>query len=275
MWVLDMSDASRPGVLGKLETNIAVSDVSGFFDVVLNAAGTLAVAAVGTEGVWVIDVTTDPPLEIRVDTPGWAFGVALSADETLAYVADGIGGFRVISLIGPDSPTVVGSVNITGIPREVAVIDQIAYLAVQNSGLVVVNVSNPQAPVRIRTVGTSGFTFHVAAEGSRLVVLSNNSVNDILDVYDLSANPTAPVLTASVAVGPNATAAGVDIDGDFAYVASTGDGLKIYDLGVAQSPVLTDLVATAGEALDVVVDSNFAYVADSPATISIVALGGL
>jgi len=62
------------------------------------------------------------------------------------------------------------------------------------------------------------------------------------------------------------------VAGGRAYVAVGADGLEIYDLGASGTPALLSLVQTAGDALAIRVDANYAYVADFPATIDIINL---
>ena len=55
----------------------------------------------------------------RVDTPGSAYGVAVSG--TVAYVADSGSGLQVIDVSNPMSPAILGSVNTPGLAYGVAV----------------------------------------------------------------------------------------------------------------------------------------------------------
>src|SRR5262249_9234506 len=56
LWVLDMRVATAPVVLGELPTTVPVGNTSGFKHVALNGSATLAVAALGSAGVWVVDI---------------------------------------------------------------------------------------------------------------------------------------------------------------------------------------------------------------------------
>ncbi len=72
--------------------------------------------------------------------------------------------------------------------------------------------------------------------------------------------PTAPV-----EVGHYHTpgiAKGVAVVGNYAYVATSSDGLRIIDVSVPSAPAEVGFYDTLGGASDVAVAGNYAYVAD-------------
>jgi len=72
------------------------------------------------------------------DTPGYAYGVAVSGDY--AYVADHGYGLQVIDISTPGTPVILGSIDTPGYARGVAVSGGYAYVAdYYGSGLQVVN----------------------------------------------------------------------------------------------------------------------------------------
>ena len=76
-----------------------------------------------------IDITNpaSPQIVGSVDTPGYAYGVAVSG--TYAYVADCDSGLQVIDITNPASPQIVGSVDTPGSAYGVAVSGTHAYVA--------------------------------------------------------------------------------------------------------------------------------------------------
>jgi hypothetical protein len=273
--VFDLTDPTQPQVLGELPTTIpATISGTGYMGVALNSSGTLAVAAMGMAGIWMVDLTNPavPTLLGTYDTPGTAYAVALNSTATLAYVADGGGDLQIVNLTNPSHPTLAGSLSLAGTPVDIDVAGTTAYLANQNGTLVVVNVSNPAAPVFKGQVTLSGYGYYVAVEGTQAVVLSSNpTTNSFLDVVDVS-NPVSPVRTSSVAVGLPSIVKGVDLANAQAYVALDTDGLKIYDISSSGNPVLLGAGYSVGKAKDVVGDGSLACVADYPAIISIIDL---
>src|SRR5262249_20451281 len=153
-------------------------------------------AAMGAGGLYAIDVTdaTHPRLAGTLGTSGTAYGVALDAGGTIAYVADADGGLQVVSVATPGTPKRLGGVVPSGaIYRDVAVAGHYAYLAHQNGSLDVIDVASSSAPVRVASRPLSGFGRKLAIEGTRVAVLSQTVAGDILDVFDVT-NPTQPAL---------------------------------------------------------------------------------
>jgi len=70
-----------------------------------------------------------------VDTPGLAFGVAVSGDY--AYVGDNSAGLRVIDVSSPSAPVEVGFLDTPGFASGVAVSGGYAYVADWDAGIAV------------------------------------------------------------------------------------------------------------------------------------------
>jgi hypothetical protein len=79
------------------------------------------------------------------DTPGWAWGVAVSG--SYAYVADG-DGLRIINVADPAHPTEVGFYDTPGWAWGVAVSGSYAYVADGDGGLVILR------PLRDKVIGS-------------------------------------------------------------------------------------------------------------------------
>jgi hypothetical protein len=267
--VVDTTDPTQPRVVGELPTTVTAA---GILDVAVNGAGTVAVTAMGAAGIWVVDLS-DPAAPVRrgvFDTAGTAFAVAVDPSAALAYVADGSGGLKVVSFANPAAPTQVGNVVISGIMRDVVVQGGIAYLADQSGRLVTVDVATPSAPRQLGAVAMGRFTFNVAVRGGRAVVHTADSAA-YLDVVDVT-SPASPTILGSVAVDAAGTIKGLATDGERAYVANAAQGLRIYALGTGGTPSVVGIGYTVGDATDVVLVGDAAYVADSVAHVDVVDL---
>jgi hypothetical protein len=262
--VLDAALPAAPEVLGTLTTGAAAA----FHGVALDASGTLAVATLGAGGVWTVDLSDPrhPTQAGSLDTTGDARGVVLSG--TRAYVADGPGGLAVIDVANPARPTLLGSVPGL-LARDVAVEGTMAYVAGLTGYLFVVDASVAGAPALVGTRRLSGAALDVAVAGTRAAVVTAAPSGDMLDVVDV-ASPAAPAVQATLPLGPVGSAAGVALDGTRAHVASAGDGLVTFDLSAPGAPREETTTPTVGDPLKVVVDGSLAWVADFPATVSIV-----
>jgi hypothetical protein len=259
--------ASEPRVLGELTTNLTSSLTSGFLDVELDGGQTLAIAAMGSSGVWVIDVSnrSNPYVRGSYNTPGTAHSVAVNG--THAYVADGTGDLQVLSFANPGQPSLVGSLSVSGYQQGIAVLGGWAYLASSGGALSVVDVSTPSSPSWRGSIPLSGSGRQVQADGSRVAVFATASGGNVVDILDVS-NPAVPEDLGQLDL---VDGQGVELSGGYAYAADGTEGLKIYDVSGA-APVFVTSVATAGDAMDVAVDGLEACVADSKATLDVIDL---
>src|SRR5438552_3250638 len=85
-----------------------------------------------------------PTLLGSYDTPGNAYDVALSG--TVAYVADGLSGIRIVDVSNPASPILLGSFDTPGDAVGIAVAGTRCYVADNSSGLLMFNIGNPSSP---------------------------------------------------------------------------------------------------------------------------------
>ncbi len=266
---LDLSVPAHPVVVGELATSILGTNPSA---VAFTSTGTMAVAALGTAGIWLVDLTTPaaPSLLGTYPLPGLAEAVVLNNTATLAYVADASGHLQIINISNPQTPTLAGSLSMSGWQIDVGIAGSWAYL-LDNCTLQVVNVSNPAQPVLAGSLVLPRAGFHLAVNGSRGALLSGDASNDYLDLLDLS-TPAAPVLVGSAIVGVPGTGRGVALGMDNqAYVAANSMGLQVYDAS-ANTPVLLTTVRTVGSEFAVMADETQVCLADFPGTINVVNL---
>ncbi len=94
------------------------------------------------------------------DANGAVYGVYVI--DTLAYIANGYGGLRIINVSNPDNMVEIGFYNTGNFARRVCVVDTIAYVADGNTGLRIINVSNPVNPIEIGFYDTGGWTYNVS-----------------------------------------------------------------------------------------------------------------
>jgi hypothetical protein len=269
--VIDAADPTAPRIASEMPTSVVAGTTSGFLDIA--TVGSRAVTAMGSAGIWVVDVsmTSTPIVRGTYDTPGVAYAVALNSAGTIAYVADGLQGLKIVSVSTPTAPTLLGSLAVSGIQQDIAVVGNVVYLVDQTGRLVTVDVSTPSAPRQLGALTLGRYAFNVAVDGTRAVV--HDAINGIayLDVIDVSA-PATPALLGSVASGASGTVKGIALSGGRLYVAGSAEGLKIYDLATPSAPRLVGTGYIVGSAMDVTTNGVTASVADSVSTLSIVDL---
>jgi hypothetical protein len=183
-------------------------------------------------GLQVIDISdpTAPSYAGSYDTPGDAYGVAISGDH--AYVADGHSGLQVVDIGDPEAPSYAGSYDTPGSAFGVAISGDYAYVADYDYGLLVIDISDPEAPWLAGSYDTPDRACGVAIAGDHAYVADRYSGLQVVDISD----PTAPSYAGSY--NTPGTAYGVAIAGDYAYVADWTSGLQV--IQVSQRRFNTD-----------------------------------
>jgi len=295
--VIDVADPANPHVVGTCDTPGTAWDVA--------LSGSYAYVADYDGGLRVIDVSSAAaPTEAGYLAMTYPFRVTVSG--SYAYVSGYPGWVRVISLSDPAAPNQVGSYNSDGYPYGVVVTAGYAYVCDASRGLVVLDLTDPVVPVEVGIWNPVGYPNSIAAAGGYAYAADGGDGLSVLDVSD----PSAPELVASgdlpgtrdVAVAggyayaldtwrltvmdlssPGAPvtvgqlsgiseALAVAVAGDYAYVASAADGLRVVNISNPAAPTTVGLCDTPGSAQDVVVSGGYAYVADSDAGLRVISI---
>jgi hypothetical protein len=185
------------------------------------------------------------------DTPGNAFGVAVSGDY--AYVADGDSGLRIISIADPSQPVEVGSLVTPDSAYDVAVVGDYAYVADDTAGLRVISIADPAHPVEVGSCAIPGQALGLSIVGDRAYVAASG-----LRIISI-ADPAHPFeLGYCDSIG---SARDVDVSGNYAYVA-VGE-LRVISVSDSAHPVEVGFCPGLGfEFNGVAVSGWYAYGAD-------------
>lgn len=146
-------------------------------------------------------------------------------------------GLRVVDVINPQAPQLVGVYNIPHAPGETGQVPDLAlngnyvYLANGFDGLHVVDVSNPRAPVGVRTITfpAGAYVLDVTLAGGYAYVVAEESGLHILDVSD-------PALPVPVGLVADSAARVVRIVGSYAYLTNVIT-VRIVDVSNPAAPV--------------------------------------
>jgi hypothetical protein len=151
-------------------------------EVTANVAGTLALVAGGSAGVFAIDITDTPLVGLGVyDQGGNVVDVEISG--SYAYTAEQGDGLRVLDISSPDSMFAVDQFA-TPQAWDVSINSNFAYLAAADNGVFPINISTPSNisvssaynPSKyMRGVVASGTKVYLAALGSGVEVVSSTS----------------------------------------------------------------------------------------------------
>jgi len=213
-------------------------------------------------GLAIIDVSnpTNPGQPVYRDTRGSANDVFVT--DGYAYVADWFAGLAIIDVSDPTNPgepvyrfvdTSTSGVYVTG---------DYAYVS-GHSHLAIIDVSDPTNPGEVIYRNTSSQALEVYVEGSYayMAVISGLAIIDISD----PANPGEPIYRDTFG-----GATGIYITNGYAYLAN-GFGLTIIDVTDPTNPGEPFLMNTwRGEAWDVYVTGDYAYIADKSAGLAII-----
>ncbi len=177
--------------------------------------------------------------------------------NSVAYVADGNGGLKMIDVSDLNSPTLMGTYTCTlGLAWDLCVVDTLVYLAYDDGGLRIVNVADPTNPVEV------GFMLFECAMGVDVVgnyayVADNEYGLRVVDVSD----PTVPVLVGEDSLGLYLCE--VDVQGNVAYlVDGWNGGLKIVDVSDPTNPVSVGSYDGPHSSKNLWVVDTLVYVAD-------------
>jgi len=203
-------------------------------------------------------------------TVGEVLDVAVSG--SLAYVADGSAGLKVVDLSSPSSPVEQDTYILQSTPFAAAKSSTTAYLAGAKAGMQILDMSSPAAPTQISTIdvllqgdihpdNTINFLdFSILAQdwlntGSFLAgdIFRDNTVN-YSDLSTLVGNWLTQGTTDYIK--------SVVIVGDLAYIANGLKGLEIIDISDPDRPLLLGVFPTDGYACGVAVSGSMALLVD-------------
>jgi hypothetical protein len=235
--IVDYSDPHNPFEIGSVLTAQALS---------LCLNGNYAYVADENEGMWIIDVSNPANPIKRSRLPCAGFGIA--AKGSYAFVTDLVG-LGVINVSDPGNPSTVGYLNISGYPRDLVVQGDYAYVTADETGLHVINIHNPSLPVE---VSHCSFTAWLGKSAIRDNYLYLTDASFGFRIYDN--NPISPTEVGGFGLMPYAS--GVAVDGNYAYVATYGDGLNVINVNNPHSPVKDGFYYSPGNALNASVSDN-------------------
>ena len=234
-------------------------------------SGTLACISAGSQ-LTLLNVSdpAHPSIIGQTDLPvNNVADVALT--KNYVYAVAGDAGLRVVDISTPLSPTEVGSCHAPGeVAFNVVVMGSYAYVSDYNrdtgGGLAIIDISDPTQPNEVGFYHTRcANTLDVAVAGNYAYVLTYGD----LRIVDIS-NPTNPVKISSCDMPDEVGAVALEVQGNYAYVAARGAGLRVVDISTLAAPVEVGFYDTPGWAADVTVAGNYAYVADSNAGLRVV-----
>jgi hypothetical protein len=232
--------------------SLATTDAGDYTVVVTNAQGsvTSAVARV------TVNSFGTPTARGSLDTPGLANATAIFGN--VAYVADGVGGLRLVAMTNLDNPTALGAYLPAGEVLSVWLQTNLLFLARGTNGVTVLDVQQPTQPAFIGAFDTPGTALNLAVTNHRVFVADGAAGLRIWSVT----NPAAPV-----ALGFLATAGDtrdVQVAGGLAFLAEGSGGVRIVAVTNPTAPTVIGNYPSSGPANAIRVQGPRAYVATGP-----------
>ena len=255
MVIINVSDPTNPRVLGSYFDSgmLRKVDVKDGIAYIANYQGGLEVVNV-----------TDPSNPTRIYH--YASSQTLmdvQVEGNFAYVADWNRGLIILDISDPANIVEEGQYMIGGACVHVKVEGNRAYIMDHHndySGIAIVDISDPSNPSFLGAYAPSGVDlWNPVVRGDYMYVGDHSGGTNqffILDVSDPSQIQEAGRYTSRGMTS-------FFIDGNFLYSANWDKGLEIYDITDPIDPNKLGGFYDGGEAYDVMVVSNIAYVADA------------
>lgn len=188
---------------------------------------------------------------------------AMAVNETHAYVVTQNGTLHLINITTPASPRLEGSLTVEEVDytteyRAIVVVEQRAYLVIgrrEDSYLSIIDSANPAQPVLMATYQLPTIYAEDVAVMGNFVYVAAHEETIILDAADVA----QPIEVARV---PGVVRR-LTVAGDYLYLASGEDGLRIFDVTNPASPRRVATYRTDMLASQVTVAGNYAYVSDN------------
>jgi len=204
-------------------------------------------------GLKIVDVS-NPALSFQVgeyDTVGYYYDTwSAVAHDSFAFI--GIGYFRVLSVIDPTFPNMIGQVPMFNPAEDMVIRDTFIYVA-EDYKFEIFNVARPRQPRLVGSCNIGNTTCGLCLKDSLAYVATTPGVR----IINIS-NPANPVEINSI---NDLFTTSVSVKDTIAYLSNSYDSLKVWNVANINNPYqISSLYLGMNLAYYVVVDSNLAYV---------------
>lgn len=253
--IINISDPTNPSILG--------SYYQSGLPYVVDVVGDFAFLANIFVGLEVLDIS-DPTNPVKIDQytgSGAIFDVQVVGE--VAYLADWSRGLVLLNISDPSDVKEISRYDPSVACPHVHVENEIAYIInhySSYSGIMLINVSNPYSLHQIGSYAPSGIDFWNPFVHENIIYLANHGINGG-EVYFLDASNPSEISQLGVFNEMSNIFAAFTND-SIAYFADCQNGLIIVDLVDMSNPRVIGRYFDGGQAIDLVVVEDIAYVAD-------------
>ena len=246
MYVVDVTDKANLKIINDIEWN-GPGSPNEIDAVAVSGTGNGEYAYLGTRDQGVIKVSvggvnqTTPPTEAgRYGAKVvQASGLVLSADESLAFIADQTGGMEIIHT-GDMTDTGLGMVktqtpeNGNWSPTNISRDGNTLYLSGSYQGLGIMDVSNPASPSQTYHEVRFGSVTNTVGSGTNIYI-TRDSLG--LETVQLDLTPPAHLVQLAQSLRPAGASSFTDTQGNLTYATSWVGGFRILDTKDPAAPV--------------------------------------
>ncbi len=179
---------------------------------------------------------------------GWK--VVTQGNYAYMVRVDGTPDFLIIDISNLASPTLTGSLSLTGIPQAITVSGNYAYIGSRqdNQDLQIVNITNPSLPTMAGTydaAGTNDVLSIVISGTTAYLARTLDAANPEITVVNVT-NPAAVTLVGSLSLAN--TASDIVLIGSYLYVSNynTSGELYVVDVSVPATPIVAATLNLTG-----------------------------
>lgn len=182
-------------------------------------------------------------LNVGGNQDGWK--VATAGNYAYVVSKSGSPNFLIIDISAPASPSIAGSLSLSGGPNNLVVSGDYAYVANSdnNEEVQVIQISNPTAPAKVGSADLSGEAdaYGIAIQNSYVYVVRKSSGDNEFFVVNIT-TPTAPSALGSLDLGDNGNE--VVVLGNTAYIATADKSAELMavNISVPTAPTLTGIL---------------------------------
>lgn len=185
----------------------------------------------------------------------WGDAVGVVVVDTIAYVATGSTGLRVVNVGDPSLPTEVGVYRGAWIGDVLAASANRVYFSANQTLLRFLDVSDPTAPVETGEFETASPIAALQCDGNRVYILTTAG----LVIIDTS----IPAFPSVIGVWQQTLhSEHFHVQGYYVYIADQDFGLRIVDITEPTNPIPAGELELWAGAVDIAAVGNVAYVVD-------------